>query len=87
MRTEDQELSSSFRYGPSNEREKLDSPRVVKLGLSVENFEPIGHYCIVLPMAGQLQGLETKGVTEITTHTSFPWPQMGSLRRPTLPTY
>lgn len=43
MRTEDQELSSSFRYGPGDERKKLDSSRFIKLGLSVESFEPIGH--------------------------------------------
>lgn len=53
---------------------KLDSSRFVKLGLSVESFEPIGHSSIVLPIASQLQGLETKGVIEIITHTSFSWP-------------
>lgn len=85
MRIEDHKLSSSFRYG-SRKESGMDSSKVVELGLSVESFKPTGHSCIVLPMIGQLQGLETKGVAEITIHASFPWPQTGSLRRPTLPT-
>lgn len=78
--------TSSFRYGPNNERKKRDSPGCVKLGLSVACIEPIGHSSMVLPMVGQLQDLETKGVAEITMEISFPRPQTGSLRRLSLPT-
>lgn len=59
----------------NNERNKLDSPEFVELGLPIPRVGPIGDSSIALSIAGQLQGLETRGVAEIPTQISVPWSQ------------